>query len=125
MISREREADFFAGLIEKEARASGKPVILLGIAFKPGTAIMVGSHAALLSTILKERGIEHTIHDPNIEAYATTPLTSAVYFIGCKHKDFSNYSLPNDSIVLDPHRSYSSIVSKGKYIPIGIGEHVA
>ena len=44
--------------------AEYRPVELLGKAYKPETALTVGSPATLLSNLLSEMGVEHEHTDP-------------------------------------------------------------
>jgi UDPglucose 6-dehydrogenase len=119
MLAREKQCDFLADLIENEYRTTKKTVIILGLSFKPNTSIIVGSTSVLLTNILKERDIPFEIHDPIYSKNVELPTKSGIYFVGCKHSIFNSYSLPKDSILIDPHRSFSHIIPYGKYIPIG------
>jgi UDPglucose 6-dehydrogenase len=119
MLAREKQTDFLADLIEEQWKISRLPIYLLGIAFKPNTAIKTGSPAVLLATILKERNLPFVVHDPLIPQTDPLPSTPALFFFGCAHSAFLQYTLPAGSIVLDPHRLYSECLSAGTYIPIG------
>ena len=119
MHAREKQTDFLADIIEMQQKETNKPVVILGIAFKPNTSITTGSSAVLLSNILNERGISHTTHDPIVFKQSEMPKNPAIYFIGCNHKIFSTYTLPQGSILIDPHRAFKHINVEGAYIPIG------
>lgn len=68
MEAREKQTEWLSGLIGDEAwNGPGrrqKGVELLGKAYKPGTALTVGSPALLLSNLLTEAGLAHTHSDP-------------------------------------------------------------
>jgi UDPglucose 6-dehydrogenase len=119
MIARERQIEFLADIIEKAHKESGKDVILLGSSFKPNTAITTGSPAILLSYVLTLRGIPNVFHDPVKDTSSPRPITSSIYFVSCKHDIFLTYSLPEGSILIDPHRVYERINPNGTYLPIG------
>ncbi len=108
MLSRERQADWFADLIETEAKNRHLPVMMLGIAFKPGTNITTGSHAILVMNILKERNIEFTAYDPHV--LGGLPIDKSVwekphvFFVSTRHPEFASISFAPGSVVIDPHR---------------------
>jgi UDPglucose 6-dehydrogenase len=68
MECRERQTEWLADLIAAYRASDWEDVEVLGKAYKPNTALTVGSPATLLANILTERGItfEHT--DPYEEA---------------------------------------------------------
>lgn len=119
MIARERQCEFLADTIVHSVEKTQLPVCLLGKAFKPNTGITTGSSAVLLSGLLEERKISHTVHDPLIANTDPLPTTPHVFFISCAHTLFHTYSLPIGSVVIDPHRAYSSLSTD--YIPLGCG----
>lgn len=119
MLAREKQCEFLADLIEEQYAATRLPIIVLGLAFKADTAITTGSSTVLLTKILQERNIPFAIHDPLVYKDTQLPTEPGIYFIGCKHMVFNSYTLPDTSIVIDPHRTYEKIVKNGTYIPIG------
>ena len=118
MTAREKHCEFLADVIEKHHKESLLPVCLLGKSFKPNTAITVGSSAVLLGTVLTERNIPYVFHDPHIRK-DELPTSAHVFCITCAHTVFGEYSLPSNSIVIDPHRSFKNIASGSLYVPIG------
>lgn len=65
MECRERQTEYLAGQIEfEEAMHYLADVEVLGKAYKPNTALTVGSPSTLLANILTERGITFTHTDP-------------------------------------------------------------
>jgi UDPglucose 6-dehydrogenase len=119
MTAREKQTEFLADIIENEHKQSGLPVIILGTSFKPNTAIKTGSPAILLTNILKERNINFEIYDP-VSSKEEYEYKSGIYFIGCAHSTIQLIKIPDGSVVIDPHRKYSKIISNSKYIPVGI-----
>jgi UDPglucose 6-dehydrogenase len=118
MMSRERQTDWFADIIEDSVdQLSQTPafhpsfgkkpqIIILGESFKPETNLVTGSPSRLLANVLKERGHNLLILDPivNPEHGSILTLVSGVYFIGTRHEIFSKLQYPAGSIVIDPHR---------------------
>ena len=69
MVCRERQTAWLAELIADQATdtANGwgqRDTEILGKAYKPNTALTVGSPSTLLANILTERGITFTHTDP-------------------------------------------------------------
>lgn len=118
MTAREKHCEFLADVIEKHWKETGLPVCLLGKSFKPNTAIVVGSSAVLLGNILDERKIPYVFHDPHITK-DTMPTEACVFCVSCAHSAFTNYILPEKSVLIDPHRSFKSIADGSLYVPIG------
>jgi UDPglucose 6-dehydrogenase len=104
MLGREEQTAWLADLIEDHQ--ADMPVLILGKAFKEETNLTVGSPSILLKNILEERGIQAEMYDPHIDSH---PLdlnqeVPHLFFVGTKHKDFTNYKFPEGSVVLDPWR---------------------
>jgi UDPglucose 6-dehydrogenase len=107
MLSRERQTDWFADIIEESfwAKHGRFPIVILGKAFKPETNLVTGSPAVLLHNVLHERGLDAQFIDPIVDPSDNhIPIVPAVYFIGCKHQVFVTIPFPPGSIVIDPHR---------------------
>lgn len=66
MVCREKQTEWLADLIVQEQNMTSefRSVEIMGKAYKPETALTVGSPATLLSNILDERGVEHKHTDP-------------------------------------------------------------
>lgn len=64
MVCRERQTEWLADVLleEQNLTAEHRPIEILGKAYKPGTALTVGSPATLLANILREQNVtfEHT-----------------------------------------------------------------
>lgn len=104
MLSREKQTDWFADVIEEARGDKQLPVIILGKAFKPETNLVTGSPSRLLENVLRERGINVEMYDPVVDGNELYLSGAAVYFIGTRHEVFSKLEYPRGSIVIDPHR---------------------
>ena len=120
MLQREKQTDWLADLVEQHAR--GRPINILGKAFKPETNLIVGSPSILLKNILVERGHTVFMWDPYIDdSENDSQQEPMIYFIGTKHPDFTTYSYNQGSIIIDPWR-YIPDVDGCEIIKIGIGK---
>lgn len=124
MKLREAQCETIANIIESTYKQSPtKSIWLFGKAFKPNTGISTGSSAVLVGRILEERGLSYTFYDPHT-GDKSEPIDSAIVCITCAHDIFKNYHIPSGSILIDPHRRYSSCVSRGTYLPMGTLSYV-
>tara|TARA_R110001599_G_scaffold50839_8_gene143142 strand:+ start:10587 stop:11810 length:1224 start_codon:yes stop_codon:yes gene_type:complete len=99
MICREKQTDWLADLMEEH----DLPKVIMGRSFKPETNLILGSPAILLENILVERGHEVTSYDPKL-GDELPAFAASCFLIGCKHEEFKNFSFPQGSVVIDPHR---------------------
>lgn len=104
MISREKQAEFFADLIYQEWTHNSL-VVIMGYEFKPETNLTVGSHVLLIKEIIEEYGFNYILLDKDqadqIEIMIGQKL---LIFIGCKHEKFKNLDFPSGSTIIDPFR---------------------
>lgn len=121
MKKREKQTEFLADIIITEHKNTGKGICILGTAFKPNTNIETGSTAVLLKNILETRGYKVQNFDPNMSTNETFICGDLIYFIGCKHDCFLDYTFTDDCIVIDPHRYISKEKCKN-LIQVGIGQ---
>ncbi len=129
MACREKQTEWLASLIEEQhvRRAfAHRKVGLYGRAFKPGTNLTVGSPAALLANILKERGFEVHMFDPHVDEGPCGFDWAGVYFVATDHREFSDASwpFPAGSIVIDPFRHVPTR-SDVEVIHVGVNENVS
>lgn len=103
--AREAQSRRLASTVLHWARLTGLPVIVLGKAYKPGSALTAGSPASLLVAHLDQIGARpwqwldpHTDHDQ--DAWLLAP---AVYVVATKHPEFAETQFPANSVVIDPH----------------------
>ena len=104
---RDEQTRWLAGLIEAHARGAGPggtdlPVVLLGMAFKPGTNQTQGSPALLLANLLRERGVEPVMHDPAIRPDAPWPGGPALYFLSTNWPEYRRRAFRPGDVVIDP-----------------------
>jgi len=120
MSAREKHTEFLANLVIEKHKETTLPIVILGLSFKPNTAIQTGSCAVLLCNLLKEKNYSYVTYDPILNNSIDVFTIPSVYIITCAHDSFTNTTFPNGSIVIDPHRKYSSCKGQFTYIPIGI-----
>lgn len=128
MISREKQAEFFADLICTEYR-EGDLIIIYGYTFKPETNLTTGSHALLVHEILQERRLSSLLVDLNVgypvghsmAMYSGDRKIKTIYFIGCKHAGTAEVQWPHGSVVIDPFR-YIADQPGVKVIRVGEGK---
>lgn len=101
-IARDSQTDNQASIIETYANSSKLPVQILGQSYKPDINLMIGSPAVLLSNLLKERGIEHSVYDPHALPDSQLAETASVFFVGTNHTLFKKLTFPAGSVVIDP-----------------------
>ena len=118
---RDRQTEYLAGLIREHAGA--RPVVLLGMAFKPGTNQTQGSPAMLLANILRASGVEPVLHDPVIRPDAPMPAGPAVYFISTRWESYADHPFRAGDTVIDPWRMLdaSRLADGVEYVPVGVG----
>jgi UDPglucose 6-dehydrogenase len=77
------------------------PVCILGLAYKPGINLTVGSPSLLLIHYLELLGVKHTAWDPYITGIEF-PTDPHLFFVATKHKEFISLEFPPNSVILDP-----------------------
>jgi len=125
MISREKQAEFFANLI-MENYTPGDKVHIIGYEFKPKTNLSTGSHVLLVAEILKENHINfdvRTLDEVLTKLYGIPEKGKLIFFVGCEHKEFEDFIFPSGSVVIDPFRFIFNRPGV-KIIPIGNGMEV-
>jgi UDPglucose 6-dehydrogenase len=86
--------------------AAGRPMVLLGTAYKPGTPLETGSSSVLLANVMAARGEELSV----VRSGAELPSDGwfprpAAFFLGCPEPEFLSMRFPAGSTVIDPwHR---------------------
>jgi UDPglucose 6-dehydrogenase len=113
MNAREIQAENLAKVLVNESDESGLPILLNGIAYKPGVEYTAGSYALLVAHYCKEMGNEVILIDPLCAAvahpdnpvYSGTGSWKAVVLLA--HPDIY-VELSPGSIVVDPWRSYKN-----------------
>jgi UDPglucose 6-dehydrogenase len=108
MISREKQAEFFADLVMTEYQ-EGDKVFILGYEFKPETELTTGSHALLVYNILYDDMLGDDLillQSSGSEEYQFEwpKKGKHIIFIGCKQLKFSKFVFHSGTVVIDPFR---------------------
>lgn len=115
---RDAQTGWLADLILRHR--AGRPVVLLGMAFKPNTNQTQGSPAVLLANILRQRGVFPITHDPVLRPDAEIPADRpALYFISTRWNEYKNFAFKPGDTVIDPWRMLSRVPEGVEYIPVG------
>jgi UDPglucose 6-dehydrogenase len=106
MNAREVQAKNLAQVLSFEADAAGLPILLNGIAYKPGVAYTEGSYSLLVGHYCKELGQEVIEIDPlAMDAYRFPQEGPYSAVVLLAHPELYVF-LETDSIVVDPWREY-------------------
>lgn len=111
-----------ARLIRDFSAESKLPVVLLGEAYKPNIGLTIGSPALLLSYFLNELGVAHTSFDPftsNDLTFKETKFGPSVFFLATNHEIFRNFSVPDESILIDPWGFWEGVAINFKLVTPG------
>lgn len=114
---RDEQTRWLAELILAHRR--GRPVVLLGMAFKPGTNQTQGSPAMLLANILRQAGVFPALHDPAIRPDADLPAGPALYFISTRWNAYRDWAFRAGDTVIDPWRMLTGVPPGVELIRIG------
>ncbi len=114
---RDAQTGWLADLIQ--THRAGRPVVLLGMAFKPNTNQTQGSPAILLANILRQRGIFPVSHDPILRPDAELPDRPAIYFISTRWIEYKNFAFRPGDTIIDPWRMITKVPEGVEYIPVG------
>lgn len=102
MLQRERHAAWLAKLLSTAAAEHSILCGILGVAYKPQSALVGGSPALLVHTLLDHGSI---LVDPYVERFdRPLPEIPCAWLIGCKHPDFCEWEFPEGSVIIDPWR---------------------
>lgn len=105
MRVREDQTEWLAELCAEKARERDLPIVVLGRSYKAGVALVDGSPARLLKSILDEKKVAVHQWDPHSDPprIFTAP---AVFIVATAHVEFFApefvASLPTGSVVVDP-----------------------
>ena len=110
MSVREKQAEFLADLLENYSYFDSednplfedKQIVILGKTYKPNTNLTDGSCSILLANILKERGIDPTIHDPVVAPDVELPDEPAIYLVATTWDKYKNRQFKKGDVVIDP-----------------------
>jgi UDPglucose 6-dehydrogenase len=103
MLQRQAYVEWLAD--EFTAAAAGRPMVLLGTAYKPDTALEAGSSSLLLANLMASRGQQISIVRNGAELPKRSFPQPAAFFLGCPDPEFLSMRFPAGSTVVDPwHR---------------------
>jgi UDP-glucose 6-dehydrogenase len=103
MEAREEQARWLANMLHHTALEKGLDVGILGVAYKPGSAITTGSAALFVWHLLDGVDYDVATFDPYVSP-SSFDYGPRVWLVGCKHPEFADLKLPEGSIVIDPFR---------------------
>ena len=103
MTARERQALNMAEYLMSVA--NGLPVCVVGTAYKKGVPFEFGSSSIMVGHYLKEIGCDVSYYDPDM-CNTIDASSSRVYLLA--HGDDYNIDFTDDSIIVDPWRTYTS-----------------
>jgi UDPglucose 6-dehydrogenase len=97
--ARDRQALWFARIIEHWRNLTGLPVTLLGKSYKPDVTLTDGSPALLLAHYLRSIDVEFEHDDLQVLLVDDEPR---VIFITTRHEHYRTLVFPTGSVVIDP-----------------------
>ncbi len=102
MIQREEHASWLAELLRMAAEERDLVPAILGIAYKPRSGLITGSPALLVKNLYPGPLV---LRDPYVDTYnQPLPRAPLAWLVGCKHPEFTDYSFPKGSVIIDPWR---------------------
>lgn len=85
------------------AVAAGRPMVLLGMAYKPGLPLEAGSSSVLLANLMAARGQDVSIVRSGAELPSGGSFAApTAFFLGCPEPEFLAARFPDGSAVVDP-----------------------
>lgn len=100
--ARDAQSGWLAELTRHWSRLAGLPIAVLGKAYKPQSPLVGGSPALLLAHQLAETGELVSMWDPHIDGGPFPYTKPHVFVVATKHPEFTEYTYPAGSVVLDP-----------------------
>jgi UDPglucose 6-dehydrogenase len=116
MDVRERQTEFLADLALEQAQ--GRPIIVMGKAFKPNVDQTVGSPGILLGNILKE-DYDQVYYYDDIVPSDPLPKGQAVYVMALNARSYLNFPFVGGSTIIDPWGFVPSGYAGCKVISVG------
>jgi UDPglucose 6-dehydrogenase len=95
--ARERQAIWFADVIEHWLDLAGLPLLIMGRSYKPNVDMDDGSPALLLASVLARRGVEFQHEDADVQR-----IEPHVFFVATMHDEYHHVHFPAGSVVIDP-----------------------
>jgi UDPglucose 6-dehydrogenase len=104
--AREDQAQWIAQIVLESVRSTSLRVVMLGKAYKPGSNLSNGSPALLVAHYLEQSGQSVLHYDAHVDDIEGSPdikwSEPAIFVIGTKHSEYSQFIFSKGSIVIDP-----------------------
>lgn len=118
MHAREQQARNLAEYLAVLSKATGKPIVIHGKAYKPDVDMLDGSYSLLIGSYLDEFNVDYSYCDP-LTGDTVSHNTAAVVLLAHNRQITYGYTgelpeqqlyypIPNGSIVVDPWRTFST-----------------
>lgn len=119
MEARANQADWLAKLL----LSFKKPIVIMGVRYKPNTNLIDGSSSLQVADFIKKKGVKPILYDPLVKEYSKPPPDKAATFLIAQDCDFvHSFDYPPDSVIVDVWRCFSG-AERGKnfvkYVPVG------
>jgi len=108
-VAREEHTRWLANIAVHWSDMSSLPIVIFGMAYKPGVAMTDGSPALLLASIFNDADIRHVQLDSFVngieehEWLARNDMSGPnVFVVATCHNHYVNYPYPAGSVVVDP-----------------------
>ncbi len=120
--AREYQAQWLAGQVRHYVGLTGAPVLILGKSYKAGSAMLDGSPALLLRSLLDDlHPVQWDPHVPSDSGDGQVGSTDPwVYVIATRHPEFPHYPFHPGSVVIDP---FGYIPDQDGCTVIRVGRH--
>jgi UDPglucose 6-dehydrogenase len=117
--TRDSQTEWVADRLTELAKKNEMEILILGIAYKPNSALEIGSPARLLEYFLVQKGNLVKISDRFVIEENLEPKTPVVAVIGCRHDYLCNINLPSGSILVDLWGHVETVNDGVKLIKLG------
>ena len=101
--ARDLQTERHAKILKDYVQSTGKPLVIMGEAYKKDINLTVGSPSKLLQYYLKKLEVPFTVFDPIVYPEQTGDFSGPhTFYVATPHSVFRNYFFPLDSVVVDP-----------------------
>jgi UDPglucose 6-dehydrogenase len=122
-VARDAQTKRHAEILKEYVESSGKPLVILGEAYKKDINLTVGSPSKLLQHYLQELGIEFDVFDPVVYPEQSGDYEGPhIFYVATPHSVFKNYAVPLESIIIDPWGNSLEHQYSIKYVYLGRGD---
>jgi UDPglucose 6-dehydrogenase len=118
MEVREKQVEYLAKVVTDQGE--GKPIVILGTAFKTGTHLTYGSPSLLLANILGEwsLGCPVLFYD-TYNHPALPPMVPSVYVLGVNSPEYLEFPFVPGSTIVDPWGAFNTAPEGCELVSIG------